>query len=370
MARTPVSIKKLKKINILLWVSVTIYVYTIDKVIVSLKGEPLYLVASLIYISQRWLSWIPATNMIVRYSLKYPLFERGFEFKFKRHFLRATVFALVMCLAEFVILSLYTYVMTLTEPDLNLKALLGVLGGWVLTGVFNRYIIYFFIAALVTSFVHLRHRHRSELETEQMRGKLVQSKLQALQMQIQPHFLFNTHQAIIGLLMKGHSQEAISMISSLSTLLRTTLDVSNEQLVPLSKEITIVSEYLKIQRVRFSDRLNVKIEVADQLAHAGVPPFILQPLVENSIQHGLGVNRSDEFLITVIADADGDRLRISVIDDGRGLVHNGESQKKGIGLKNIQSRLAALYSDDYRMSLRNIQPRGVEVAMDLPLVQL
>ena len=202
-----------------------------------------------------------------------------------------------------------------------------------------------------------RYRERESAASE-LKAQLAQAQLEALKVQLHPHFLFNTLHTISGLVRGGERQPAVNMIAGLSELLRRALDSADEQEVPLGEEVKFVELYLDIQLVRFSDRLTVRTDIAPEALDAYVPNMILQPLVENAIRHGVSPCESPG-TICISAYRAGRMLHVEVSDDGPGLQAGwriGESG--GIGLANTVERLKRLYGPDHRFELRNVVGAG------------
>ncbi|MET0650607.1 MAG: histidine kinase [Pyrinomonadaceae bacterium] len=197
-----------------------------------------------------------------------------------------------------------------------------------------------------------RYRERESAAAE-LKAQLAQAKLEALKVQLHPHFLFNTLHTISGLVRVGERQPAVNMIAGLSELLRRALDSADEQEVPLREEVKFVELYLDIQLVRFSDRLTVRTDFAPETLDALVPNMILQPLVENAIRHGVSPCESPG-TVSISAYRAGRMLHVEVSDDGPGLQSGWRmEQSEGIGLANTVERLKRLYGPDHRFDLRN-----------------
>lgn len=207
---------------------------------------------------------------------------------------------------------------------------------------------------------HLREERvrRAELETQ-----LAQSQLQALRTQIQPHFLFNTLNAISALAL-AEPLQARKMISRLSDLLRLTLEEHHLQLLPLSRELEFVRHYLEIQRERFRDRLDTHFEVTEQALRAEVPCMILQPLVENALQHGL-LPKVSRGTLRILAHCEGQHLRVAVEDDGLGLPAAGIVE--GVGLGNTRARLEKLFGAAASLQMQTREGGGTRVEVRVPL---
>jgi hypothetical protein len=189
-----------------------------------------------------------------------------------------------------------------------------------------------------------------------------QARLQALRYQLNPHFLFNTLNAISTLVVDRRNADAGRMIARLSDFLRLTLDRPDVEEVPLSDEIEYVRRYLEIEQVRFGDRLAVTIDVAADAWNARVPALVLQPLVENAIRHAVAPSENGG-RVTIEARTVGERLHLVVADDGPGL--NGNGPVTGIGLANTRERLEQLYGDAHRFALVN--GNGLRAEIELPL---
>jgi ligand-binding sensor domain-containing protein/signal transduction histidine kinase len=221
-------------------------------------------------------------------------------------------------------------------------------------------------AVLVTLGYRLRVR-RLEVR-ERLRTALVEAQLDALQFQLRPHFLFNTLNSILPLVGKD-PERARQMVVRLGELLRLSLRSEDTPLVTLEEEIEILEKYLSIERVRFRDRLDVTIAIEPAVASSRVPTFLLQPLVENAIKHGLG-GRVGRGRITISAREDAGRLAISVRDNGPGPKHGaGEDTTAGIGLRNTRRRLEALYPDGHLLELVAAEGGGAEVRVRIPLTR-
>ena len=212
-----------------------------------------------------------------------------------------------------------------------------------------------------------RYRERESAASE-LKAQLAQARLEALKVQLHPHFLFNTLHTISGLVRAGDRQPAVNMIAGLSELLRRALDSADEQEVPLREELKFVELYLDIQLVRFSDRLTVRTDIAPEASDALVPNMILQPLVENAIRHGLSPCETPG-TISISAYRSGRMLHVEVSDDGPGLQSGWRIEESGgIGLANTVERLRRLYGADQRFELRNVVGvgSGVTASVRIP----
>jgi len=212
--------------------------------------------------------------------------------------------------------------------------------------------------------LYKRDRDR-ELQASQLESKLTQAQLQILEMQLQPHFLFNTLNGIM-VLIRQDPDTASLMIARLSEFLRLTLESAGAQEVTLRRELEFLDRYVQIERLRFGDRLTVEQEVPHELLDAMVPNLILQPLVENAIRHGVSKRRG-QALISIDVTRDNGTLSIQVRDNGTGLpARGGADVKEGIGLSNTRARLLHLYGQKQRFELSSPPDGGVSVLLSLP----
>ena len=184
-------------------------------------------------------------------------------------------------------------------------------------------------------------------------------------MQIQPHFLFNTLNAIMVLVRQQKGQQAEQMLSRLSDLLRCVLEDVEAQEVPLRRELEYLQLYLSIEQVRFQDRLRAEISADPAILGAAVPQMGLQPVVENAIRHGLG-RSSAAGRIQISAARVNETLVLKVQDDGPGLAPGNSSAGPGIGLANTRARLHQLYGDAARLTVENGAREGALVTIVLP----
>ncbi len=191
------------------------------------------------------------------------------------------------------------------------------------------------------------------------------AQLKMLHYQINPHFLFNTLNAISTLVLEKRNQQAESMLLKLAGFLRYSLDRQPTALAALSAEIEAQRKYLEIEQTRFGDKLQVRFVIEPGLDNARLPSLILQPILENAIKHAITPS-VDGGLIEVTARRDGDVLRIRVDDDGPGLAP-GSQAKRGVGLANARERLQLIYGERGGLSASNRAPRGCRVEIWMPL---
>jgi sensor histidine kinase YesM len=208
---------------------------------------------------------------------------------------------------------------------------------------------------------------RDAVKSLELQKQLSAAHLRALQMQLEPHFLFNTLNAITALVETGRQKQAAEMLSHLNAILKSTLKRTTPEKVPLSQELENVENYLAIEQVRFADRLRIEIKVEPGALDGLVPCFLLQPIVENAIRHGIA-HCENEGVVEASAKREGDSLHLRVRDSGPGL--SGQSQNgHGIGLRNTRERLAHFYQNEYAMQAQSLDAGGFEVAIRIPYEQ-
>jgi LytS/YehU family sensor histidine kinase len=195
-------------------------------------------------------------------------------------------------------------------------------------------------------------RYQKEMvKASQLDSQLSNARLQALKMQLHPHFLFNTLHSVSALVLKNENRDAVKMINRLSELLRLTLDNIETQVQTLEDEIEFTRRYLEIESIRFQDRLTVDMDIDPQSLVAEVPTLILQPLVENAMRHGVDSN-SGASRIRISARLQNGQVLMEVRDNGKNFEKiSWQNDATGLGLKNTRARLSELYGEDYSFSL-------------------
>jgi two-component system LytT family sensor kinase len=206
---------------------------------------------------------------------------------------------------------------------------------------------------------------RQQTETARLNEQLSKAQLDALRRQIEPHFLFNSLNSIAGLVREKRNDDAVNMIAGLSDFLRRVIEDSGRQQVPLGEEMEFLQKYLDIQKVRFAERLQLRVDVPKELFAAQVPSLILQPMVENAIKHGIA-KRAHGGLIRIAAVRFNGMLTLSVYNDGPRLPADWDENRSGIGISNARIRLQSLYGEGCNLTLRNHDPQGVEVSVSVP----
>jgi len=232
--------------------------------------------------------------------------------------------------------------------------------------IFTRVMEYCALLAVLVALDGARLRRGEHEQLLRLRNELQATQLNALKKQLQPHFLFNTLNTVSAL-MDDHIGDARKVLSRLGQLLRTTLNQSRTDKVPLEQEIDYIRDYLDIESIRFRDRLVVSYDVPTELLSAQVPSMVLQPLVENAIKHGPD-SVKERVEITVRARMKEDRLTLEVADDGKGCFDVQHAMANGgIGLRNVRERMRLLYADAGRLEIESPQGSGFTAILSLPL---
>jgi len=219
---------------------------------------------------------------------------------------------------------------------------------------------------IIGAHAHLYYRRfrASQIEQAALRTELAQAQLRALKMQLHPHFLFNTLHSISSLVLEDPAK-ANSMIARLGDFLRLTLDHSEDQFVNLQEETEFLRCYLEIEQVRFGDRLQVEYAFDPETLSAEVPHLILQPVVENAVQHGIAP-RAEPGRIRITGHRVDNSLQLEVTDSGTGLSNADSNGGRGLGLSNVRARLERLYAGDCRFEIRSAPGQGLSVVMRFP----
>ena len=229
----------------------------------------------------------------------------------------------------------------------------------------NNWVPIYWMLLCITCAVHYRERYREgRLRAAELETQLVQAQLQALKMQLQPHFLFNSMNAVSAL-MTQDVKAARRMLAQLSQFLRLVLEGTDEQEVTLEQELYLTRLYLEIEQTRFSDRLAVCYDIAPNTQSALLPALLLQPVVENAVRHGIAP-RAGVGELAVRAEKQGDRLLLQVRDNGQGAA---DTAARGIGLRNLESRLATLYGQHYALAVDSAPECGYCLRLSIPFRQ-
>ena len=307
--------------------------------------------------------WIPVTLAIVWISFRFPI---GWPPRPARLGLHAAA-ALVLAYVTNVLL--VSSFWGLAGRFDGFAALASNALRWTLIRLHIATLIYAAIAAVTHWVLYHRRARDRELWLARLEGQLARARLQALNAQIRPHFLFNTLHTIGQLWRSGRNEEADAVLDRLGSLFHRVQHCTSSPEVPLAEELEMVEDYLAIERARFRDRLCVDVEVDEEDADCLVPPLILQPLVENAIRHGISAD-SAAGRISVKAEVRGGTAYIAVSDDGPGMDAPTRSPGSGTGLRNTRERLAQLYGDAGGLEWGNGGDRGTTVVVRVPFRRL
>ncbi len=338
------------------WLALAISYYVQDVLSVMIRGGQAHWLQSLIY-TNGWLIWAIAMPFVIRLAQRYPIKKEKLVSTILIHvalgFIVTTIIYLIESVITWVLFKTFFYAPSVLQRwlgDTLYKTTLNLL-------------VYFFIIIVVQIIEAFKANQAVQQQATQLKEQLITARLQSLKMQLNPHFLFNTHNAIISFLYRNEREIGINMLLKLSDMLRLTLDTKAD-LIPLSKELDIINLYLDIQKIRFGERLKVSIDIENQTLNYLVPTFILQPLIENAIEHGIAPV-SDAGQLAIKAVQNKGQLLISIPNDGVGYTPN--EQRQGIGLSNTKERLKQLYDEKGSLSIEKNTPQGTLVTIKIPI---
>jgi two-component system LytT family sensor kinase len=230
------------------------------------------------------------------------------------------------------------------------------------------FILYWAIVGATYAFHYYSELHHRSLAAEQLKTtaaqlevSLTEARLSALRSQLNPHFLFNTLNAISGLALKGESKAVARVLSKLSDLLRISLDEDRPQLIPLTRELEFTESYVAIQRLWYGDRVTIDWVIQPEARNALVPAMILQPIVENAFVHGVAKSHGSA-RVQIEAYKEGDKICMIVSDNGRGFSSTAVP-RSGIGLSNTEARLSCLYGSNYELRCGEAPEQGGRVTI-------
>jgi signal transduction histidine kinase len=311
----------------------------------------------------RWYLWALLAPLIFWQAQRFPL-ERGrLLLRLPINLLIGLGLTLIYTALDLVLRQVLTSVITAIKTG-NFQ--ITFLSSWAQIfywGVEYHLLVYLAIAGVFHAFLYYDKYRERELKATRLEAQLALVRLEVLKTQLHPHFLFNTLNAISSL-MHRDVEAADRMVVLLADLLRLSLDQDDRHLVPLRNELEFLERYLAIEKIRFRDRLKVEIDIESSCFAAQVPRLILQPLVENSVRHGIA-RSSSAGLVAVRARRKGNRLDLSVIDDGPG-IPEAALRREGVGLSNTRARLEQLYGSDHRFALEKAPTGGLLVRIEVP----
>jgi signal transduction histidine kinase len=305
-----------------------------------------------------WLLYGALTPLVFLLAHRYPLRRGLLARNIAIHF----VAALLMCVAWAALGLILRRVMHLAPmAPTRSQAIIG----WSLITLPFGVAVYFAVLGLEHAVSYFQEARDRETQAARLSTQLAEARLGALRMQMQPHFLLNSLNAITVIVRDRDTATATRMLEHLGEILRRVMRTDRPQEVTLAEELDFVRQYLAIEQVRFSDRLQPLIEVDPRLLTALVPEFLLQPLVENALRHGLA-KRVTATLLRIEARREGDVLVLSVIDDGPGPGGTPADVIEGVGLGNTRERLVTLYGDRASVTLVGTPEGGAAATVRLP----
>jgi two-component system LytT family sensor kinase len=290
-----------------------------------------------------WWLWALLTPLVARLAQRFPLSGPRWGRHLAFHVVAGTLLAAAKTLAD--------------------RAILALLMGFWIYLLASTFALQLVVYAGIVAAAHGVGYYRRSREREHLEARLAEARLQLLNLQLQPHFLFNALNTIAELVHED-PETADRMIAALSGLLRRTLDLGATPEISLDAELDLLESYLQIQRVRFGDRLRVTIVADEDVRNVPVPMLLLQPLVENAIRHGLA-RRREAGRIGIEARREGSLLVIQVTNDGDGAAL--ETIREGVGLGNTRARLEGLYGVDGCLELKLAENGGARVRVTIPV---
>jgi signal transduction histidine kinase len=305
-----------------------------------------------------WYTWGLIAWFVYRLCLRYPIEQRNWPRRLLLHAVTCVVLVLLKLVLDYPIIKLFLCPRPGELTFANFYPM-------AFTDQFNTYmVIYWAMVGVFHALKYHQQYQERELRAAQLETRLAQAQLQLLRMQLHPHFLFNTLNAISALIHKD-TELADRMLARLGDLLRLTLEHQGVHEVTLEQELEFIRAYLDIEQVRFGPRLTVRLQVDLEAFPARVPYLVLQPLVENAIRHGIAP-LGHGGCVAIRAQLVGEALRLQVEDSGLGLAEKPNGKSRGIGLRNTQARLERLYGDGHRFELGRGELGGLLVTIEFP----
>ena len=227
------------------------------------------------------------------------------------------------------------------------------------------FLIYFSMVFIIYSYYYMKRTKTGEANQLMLQTQLANSQMKMLISQLQPHFLFNTLNCISGLI-RFDAKKAEDTLADLSNFFREVLDIQDSNFITVKKEMEILSHYLNILEVRFSEHIVIKQHVEEQLLYEEVPSLLLQPIIENSFKHGFSHSR-DHLVVEISITSEEEYIILKVSNNGTLLKESSSPICEGLGLSNIRERLKGIYDSDYLFQIRNKKDlSGVETKIKLP----
>jgi two-component system LytT family sensor kinase len=347
--------------NLSIWVGISLFDATQNVVVMHSEGMHHAWVALFFVLLVSRLPWALFTPVILRLARRYPPTQFTRPITLGPHVIACLIMGLVV--AAWVagwekLLNPWAY-------SSDAGPLLDLWKGKFYNGLFETFFLY---SAVLAAYLIIESRNRllrEAAEKAELNEQLAKAQLSALRRQIEPHFLFNTLNSIAAQVREGKNDSAVSMIAALSDVLRSLMTGSSRPEVPLAEEVQLLRKYLEIQKARFAERLQVKLDIPNELLTALVPGLLLQLIVENAIRHGIA-KRAFGGAVKITAARLNGSVTFNVYNDGPPLPANWENSSPGIGLSNLHQRLRSLYGEGYKFTIQNRHNSGVEVSISVP----
>jgi two-component system LytT family sensor kinase len=361
----PINIKNIILLLVSIWLGLTFYslLSLISSWLTNHHFE-MNLFSHIEFITLRiWLPWVVLTPIALWLALRFPIKPKAWL----KDLLIHAFFLLSLSLIYGLFISFHYHFFE------NMSSGMEAYKPWQHIGHFlfgdNLFLFNTIIYTILVTNVNIKNfaqiADKEALIASQLNNQLVESQLQTLKMQINPHFLFNTLNVISVLVMKSEKEQATEMISRLSSFFRNSLDEKDQQWIPLQKELHHVEQYLAIEQVRFGDRISIVKNYDTNANSIPVPSMLLQPLIENSMQHGLEA-KEGKGMLTISCQVQEETLSIVIMDDGAGCNFDDKHFKVGIGMSNVKSRLKQLYGTKHTLDFSSNNQGGVTVTLTLP----
>lgn len=347
-------------LNIGIWTSIVVFQSVQSYTSSRSEGSVAHLGPVIVLQCATWFSWALLSPVLFKLSQEHPL-ENLFSFR------SMVLYPLIGIASIGLQVATHTVAMIL-YPDTGWSH--GPFGAIYLSMlrwmVLPSLLVFVGIIGAGHAITYYRKFQDRELRTSQLEQQLTEARLHSLQMQLQPHFFFNTLHAIASLVRVKQNSTAVKMIARFSDLMRYTLDQADKPKTPLSQEMKFVREYLDIEQTRFADRMKVNVHINREVLKAFIPSLLLQPVVENAIKHGIA-RLPRKGSIDIVAHRINGDLCIEVTNDGVGYKFNGSDKSgNGVGLKNVQQRLHQLYGDRHSFAIEEGRNGRVTVSLVIP----
>jgi len=321
-----------------------------------LNGDPIHL-RDLVWEGGDWLLYGLLTPVVFWFSARLPLTRGHLVSRLAAHF----VASILLCAAW-------------TGSGVLLWRLLygtpgapygGSASGWFIGSLPFGVAVYFAVLGAERATAYFLEARERETQAARLTAQLAEARLGALRMQLQPHFLFNSLNAITVVVRDQDTRTAARMLEQLGEVLHQVMRSDRPQEVSLAEELDFLRRILELEQIRFSDRLHPEFDIDPSLMGAAVPDFILQPLVENALRHGLAV-RTAATLLRIEGRREGDQLVLTVTDDGPGPSDGAVERREGVGLANTRERLATLYGSAASLTLEATPGGGARATIRIP----